>query len=65
MGSFGNSYQMGGAIIAILILLVLCGGGPLLLSAALSLFFIALLGVVGIITLMWLWVALTKKRRKL
>lgn len=64
-GFFRKFLSDGGAIIAILILLVLCGGGPLLLSAALSLFFIALLGVVGIITLMWLWVALTKKRRKL
>ncbi|HEM3615197.1 TPA: hypothetical protein U1C34_001847 [Streptococcus suis] len=54
----------GGAVVAILFLLVLCGGGPLLLSATLSLFFIALLGVVAIITLMGLWVALTKKHRQ-
>lgn len=64
-GLFRKFLSDGGAIIAILILLVLCGGGLLLLSTAVSLFFIALLGVVGIITLMWLWVALTKKHRKL
>ncbi|HEM9182237.1 TPA: hypothetical protein ACIZMV_000573 [Streptococcus agalactiae] len=54
----------GGTIIAILFLMVLCGGGPILLSAAVSLFLIALLGVVCIIALMGFWVALTKKRHE-
>lgn len=63
-GFFRKFLSDGGAIVAILFLLVLCGGGPLLLSATLSLFGIALLGIVAIIALMGLWVALTKNRRQ-
>lgn len=63
-GFFRKFLSDGGAIVAILLLMVLCGGGPILWSAALSLFVIALLGIVAIIALMGLWVFLTKNRRQ-
>ncbi|MHA2628176.1 hypothetical protein [Streptococcus agalactiae] len=61
-GFFRKFLSDGGAIVAILFLMLLCGGGPILWSAALSLFGIALLGLLSIIALMGLWVALTKNR---